>query len=93
MNTDKSKSEYLAISELTKEIGTVVSKCFDEGEDLNKDEIEHILKMTTDVTLKIKSPAKGVDCMNKCHDRHESTYKIKYKPLSPKQPSPEWYVL
>ncbi|WP_299290575.1 hypothetical protein [Nitrosopumilus sp.] len=60
MNTgEKSKTDYLAISELTKEIGTVVSKCFDEGrEDLNKDEIEHILKMTTDVTLKIKSPAK-----------------------------------
>ena len=56
--SEKSKSDYLAISELTKEIGTVVSKCFDEGrEDLNKDEIEHILKMTTDVTLKIKSPA------------------------------------
>lgn len=30
--------------------------------------------------------------MNKCHDRHELTYKIKYKPLSPRQPSPEWYV-
>ena len=56
--SEKSKTDYLAISELTKEIGTVVSKCFDEGrEDLNKDEIEHILKMTTDVTLKIKSPA------------------------------------
>lgn len=60
MNTgDKSKSDYLAISELTKEIGSVVSKCFDDGrEDLKEDEIEHILKMTTDVTLKIKSPAK-----------------------------------
>ena len=60
MNTsEKSKSDYMAISELTKEIGSVVSKCFDEGrEDLNKDEIEHILKMTTDVTLKIKSPTK-----------------------------------
>ena len=58
-SSDKSKSDYLAISELTQEIGTIVSKCFDEGrEDLNKDEIEHILKMTTDVTLKIKSPAK-----------------------------------
>ena len=56
---DKSKSDYMAISELTKEIGSVVSKCFDEGrEDLNNDEIEHILKMTTDVTLKIKSPSK-----------------------------------
>lgn len=30
--------------------------------------------------------------MNKCHDRHEITYKIKYKPLSPRQPSPEWCV-
>lgn len=56
---DKSKSDYLAISELTKEIGSVVSKCFDEcREDLNNDEIEYILKMTTDVTLKIKSPSK-----------------------------------
>lgn len=27
--------------------------------------------------------------MNRCHDRNEITYKIKYKP---RQPSPEWYV-
>ena len=40
MNTsEKSKSDYLAIFELTKEISSVVSKCFDEGrDDLNKDE-------------------------------------------------------
>lgn len=56
---EKSKSDYLAISELTKEIGSVVLKCFDEGrEDLNNDEIKHILKMTTNTNLKIKFPSK-----------------------------------
>ena len=30
--------------------------------------------------------------MNSCNDRHDPTYKIKYKPLNPSQPSPEWYV-
>ena len=30
--------------------------------------------------------------MNFCNDRHDPTYKIKYKPLNPSQPSPEWYV-
>ena len=29
-DSTKSKSDYLTISELTKETGTVASKCFDE---------------------------------------------------------------
>ena len=49
-------SEYLAMSELTKEIGSLVQKSINQGnKELTASDIEHILKMTTDVTLQIKS--------------------------------------
>ena len=57
---EKLDSDYLAMSELTKEIGLIVSDSFDEGRtDLSSD-IEHILKITSDVTHKIKSQLQGI---------------------------------
>ena len=54
---DKLDSNYLAMSELTKEIGLIVKNSFDDGQtDLSSSDIEHILKITSDVTRKIKSP-------------------------------------
>jgi len=53
---EKIDSEYLAMSELTKEIGSLVQKSVNQGnKELTASDIEHILKMTTDVTLQIKS--------------------------------------
>ena len=52
---EKLDSDYLAMSELTKEIGFIVKDSLDEWEsDLSPSDIEHILKITSDVTLKIK---------------------------------------
>jgi len=52
----KLDSDYLAMSELTKEIGSIVQSTFDKGQrDLTSSDIEHILKITSDVTHKIKS--------------------------------------
>ncbi len=57
--TEKSDSDYLAMAELTKEIGSLVQKSFNKGHtELTSSDIEHILKMTSDVTLKIKSKSK-----------------------------------
>jgi hypothetical protein len=56
LTNEKFDSEYLAMSELTKEIGLIVQDSLDEGQsDLSSSDIEHILKITSDVTLKIKS--------------------------------------
>jgi hypothetical protein len=53
---EKTDSGYLAMAELTKEIGSLVQKSVNQGnKELTASDIEHILKMTTDVTLKIKS--------------------------------------
>lgn len=53
---EKLDSDYLAMSELTKEIGLIVKDSLDEGQtDLSSSDIEHILKITSDVTHKIKS--------------------------------------
>ena len=53
---EKIDSGYLAMSELTKEIGSLVQKSVNQGnKELTPSDIEHILKMTTDVTLQIKS--------------------------------------
>jgi len=53
---EKLDSDYLAMSELTKEIGLIVNDSVDEGRtDLSSSDIEHILKITSDVTHKIKS--------------------------------------
>ena len=44
------------MAELTKEIGSLVQKSINQGrKELTPSDIEHILKMTTDVTLRIKS--------------------------------------
>ena len=53
--TEETNPEYMAMAELHKEIGTLVQKSVDEGhKELTSSDIEHILKMTSDVTLKIK---------------------------------------
>ena len=53
---EKIDSGYLAMAELTKEIGFLVQRSVDQGnKELTPSDIEHILKMTTDVTLQIKS--------------------------------------
>ncbi|MFB5626524.1 MAG: hypothetical protein ACE5RQ_07120 [Nitrosopumilus sp.] len=52
----KLDSDYLAMSELTKEIGDIVLKSFNQGrENLVPSDVEYILKITSDVTSKIKS--------------------------------------
>jgi len=57
--SEKLDSDYLAMAELTKEIGSLVQKSINKGrKELTPSDIEHILKMTSDVTLKIKSKSK-----------------------------------
>ncbi len=52
---DEIDSDYLAIVELTKEIGFIVQNSINESRDeLNPDEIEHVLKITSDVITKLK---------------------------------------
>jgi len=56
LTNEKLDSDYLAMSELTKEIGLIVKDSLDEGQtDLSSSDIEYILKITSDVTDKIKS--------------------------------------
>ncbi|QLH04562.1 hypothetical protein C5F49_03950 [Nitrosopumilus oxyclinae] len=56
LTDEKLDSDYLAMSELTKEIGLIVKDSFAGGQtDLSSSDIEHILKITSDVTHKIKS--------------------------------------
>jgi len=56
---EKLDSDYLAMAELTKEIGSLVQKSINQGrKELTPSDIEHILKMTTDVTLRIKSKSR-----------------------------------
>ena len=58
---DKLDSDCLAMSELTTEIGLIVKDCFDEGRtDLSSSDIEHVLKITSDVTHKIKSQLREI---------------------------------
>ena len=53
---EKLTSDYLAICELTKEIGAIVENSFNVGHtDLTPSDIEHILKITSNVTHKITS--------------------------------------
>ena len=53
---EKIDSGYLAMAELTKEIGFLVQRSIHQGnKELTASDIEHILKITTDVTLEIKS--------------------------------------
>ncbi len=59
---DKLESDYLAMSELTTEIGSIIQKSLDDGhDDLNQSDIEHILKITSDVTRRIIPPIKNED--------------------------------
>ncbi len=52
---EKFDSDYLAMAELTKEIGSLVESSANQGHpDLTPSDIEHILKMTSDVTYKMK---------------------------------------
>ncbi len=52
---DEIDSDYLAMVELTKEIGSIVQNSIDEYRDeLNDDEIGHVIKMTSDVITKLK---------------------------------------
>ena len=53
---EKLNSNYLAIYELTKEIGPITKNSFDNGNaDLIPFNVEHILKITSDVTYRIIS--------------------------------------
>ena len=48
-------SEYLAMAELTREIGSVVQSSINHGHQyLSPVEIEHILSMTSNVTLRME---------------------------------------
>ncbi len=79
----KIDSDYLIMAELTKEIGSLVQRSINQGnKELTASDIEHILKITTDVTLKIKSVT-GIKNMNTCYDIHDPKYQIKYKPSRP----------
>ena len=52
---DEIDSDYLAMVELTKEIGSIVQNSIDECRDeLSEDEIGHVVKMTSDVIAKLK---------------------------------------
>ncbi|MCV0409789.1 hypothetical protein [Nitrosopumilus sp.] len=51
----KLDSNYLAITELTSEINSIVRKSFENGnEELPSSDVEHILKITSDVASKIR---------------------------------------
>ena len=61
LTNEKLDSYYLAMSELTNEIGLIVQDSFDEGRtDLTSSDIEYILKITSDVTHKIKSQLREI---------------------------------
>jgi len=61
ITNEKLDSNYMAISELTKEIGLIAKNSFDKGRtDLTSFDIEHVLKITSDVTHKIKSPLREI---------------------------------
>jgi len=52
---DEIDSDFLAMVELTKEIGFIVQNSINESRDeLNPDEIEYVLKITSDVIIKLK---------------------------------------
>ncbi len=52
---DEVDSDYLAMVELIKEIGSIVQSSINQRRDeLNPDEIEHVMKITSDVITKLK---------------------------------------
>jgi len=53
---EKLISDYLAMSELTAEVSALVQQSINDGhEDLSPSDIQHILKITSDVTERLKS--------------------------------------
>jgi hypothetical protein len=54
--SDKFDSDFLAMSELTQEISSIVQNSINQGNsNLTDLDVEYILKITSDVTNKIKS--------------------------------------
>jgi hypothetical protein len=54
--SDKFDSDFLAMSELTQEISSIVQNSINQGNsNLTDLDVEYILKITSDVTHKIKS--------------------------------------
>ena len=52
---DEIDSDYLAMVELTKEISAIVQNSIDQRRDeLNSEEIDHVISMTRDVITKLK---------------------------------------
>lgn len=52
---DEIDSDYLAMVELTKEIGSIVQNSIDQCRDeLQPEEIDHVINMTSDVIKKLK---------------------------------------
>ncbi len=57
-----SMSTNLALDTLQKEVSSMAKHSIDEGrEHLNNLEIEHLIKMTNDVVMKIKQQTKEMD--------------------------------
>ncbi len=57
-----SMSNNLALDSLQKEVSSMAKHSIDEGrEHLNNLEIEHLIKMTNDVVMKIKQQTKEMD--------------------------------
>lgn len=57
----KFDSRYVEISELTSKISSITRKTFDDGRnELSASDIEHILKITSDVTGKIRPLLKEI---------------------------------
>jgi hypothetical protein len=55
-------STILALDTLQKEVSSMAKHSIDEGrEHLNNLEIEHLIKMTNDVVMKIKQQTKEMD--------------------------------
>ncbi|KAF6247434.1 hypothetical protein C6990_02945 [Nitrosopumilus sp. b3] len=56
---DKLDTNYLAITELTSEINSIVRRSFDGGnKKLSSSDVEHILRITSDVASKIRPQLK-----------------------------------
>ena len=52
---DEMDSDYLAMVELTKEISSIVQNSIDNRQDkLSDEDIDHVIKMTSDVIAKLK---------------------------------------
>jgi len=73
---EKLDSDYLAMAELTKEIGLIVSDSFDKGH----------------ADLSYKITIAGNYYANSCDDRHEPIYKIKYDHLTLVGNTGQWLV-